>query len=231
LTQVVLSHITRMRGTRICIAGIDWETAEHMRPVTDPEDLMTREMLRGEGGVLELGLILDLGSTVSDSSPPETEDQLCETANFRPVEKLTPADYFELLATVADDDLFQAFGPSLQQHDSNTYAMDVGAGSRSLASVPAGPSDRLFVDGFGGLRLATADAAIRVTDLRLFEGASKSPRADIVENVNERLDGGVSSYLMFGLARPWARNKDEPPRHWLQMNGICLEDDPLGETP
>jgi hypothetical protein len=220
-----------MRGPRICIAGIDWGTGKHLRPVTDPEDPMTRELLRGEGGALELGLILDLGSTVPDSSPPETEDRLCETTNFRPLKKLAAADYFDLLGTTADPDLPSAFGPSLQSYGSRTFAVGVGEGSRSLACIPAGPEDRLLINAFGKLKLVTGDAAIAITDCRLFEGATSNPRPNVVESVNNRLDGGISAYLMFGLARAWAPNADEPLLHWLQLNGICLEDDPLGETP
>jgi hypothetical protein len=34
--------------------------------------------------------------------------------------------------------------------------------------------------------------------------------------------------LMVGLARAWRAAGDDLERHWLQVNGICLEDQPFG---
>lgn len=36
---------------------------------------------------------------------------------------------------------------------------------------------------------------------------------------------------MFGLARAWQKPGDDEERHWLQVNGLCLEDAPLGSEP
>jgi hypothetical protein len=35
--------------------------------------------------------------------------------------------------------------------------------------------------------------------------------------------------LAVGLTRPWRKNGDTAQRHWLQVNNIHLEEDPLGE--
>jgi hypothetical protein len=36
---------------------------------------------------------------------------------------------------------------------------------------------------------------------------------------------------MFGLARAFVARGDDCERHWLQLNGICLEDRPTGSLP
>jgi hypothetical protein len=79
--------------------------------------------------------------------------------------------------------------------------------------------------------LRTAEGAlISVNDLRFFESDQKTARSGLLGRVNRRLEKGVKAYLMFGLSRPWGRPEEEP-RHWLQLNGICLADRPLGKDP
>jgi hypothetical protein len=72
--KIVVNHLTRMRGERICVAGVDWATAEHVRPVTGPTSPLTRELLRSSGGLFEIGAVVDLGPVAACGQPPETED-------------------------------------------------------------------------------------------------------------------------------------------------------------
>jgi hypothetical protein len=44
--RIVLNHITRFTGTRICIAGVELAELEHVRPTTPSSDPITRELLR-----------------------------------------------------------------------------------------------------------------------------------------------------------------------------------------
>ncbi len=41
----------------------------------------------------------------------------------------------------------------------------------------------------------------------------------------------ATSMWMFGLAHPFKAGEDEPERHWLQLNGLCLADRPVGDAP
>jgi hypothetical protein len=42
---------------------------------------------------------------------------------------------------------------------------------------------------------------------------------------------GIEVYLMLGLTRAFLKDGDDRERHWLQVNGICMADRPLGEQP
>ena len=42
---------------------------------------------------------------------------------------------------------------------------------------------------------------------------------------------GVQARSPVGLARAFVATGDASERHWLQVNGICMEDRPLGEVP
>lgn len=226
MTQIILNHITRMTYPRICIAGIEVEVGKHVRPVTAPGDPITRSLLAEEGGPLEIGARIELGATTSVARPPETEDQRCRTTAFRSLGTLDPDEYLELLDSVAAPDLASAFGEPLQRVG-RTYAVGEGEGSCSLVCVRASGDERLTHN--YGLRLRDSEGAlIGVTDLRFFRSDHKTPLPELVMRANRRLMRGVPVYLMFGLSRAWAKNEEDEPRHWLQLNGICLGDSPLG---
>ncbi len=70
-------------------------------------------------------------------------------------------------------------------------------------------------------------ANLSVTDLRLYGEDHKTPRRDLVANVQERLEAGVEVILSVGLTRSWCKPNDTAKRHWLQVNNIHLKDDPL----
>jgi hypothetical protein len=48
-----------------------------------------------------------------------------------------------------------------------------------------------------------------------------------VQSVQKRLEAGVETILSVGLTRPWQKRGDDAERHWLQLNNIHLEDNPL----
>jgi hypothetical protein len=36
---------------------------------------------------------------------------------------------------------------------------------------------------------------------------------------------------MLGLTRQWSKPGENHERHWLQLNGLCLTDRPVGDLP
>lgn len=232
--QIVLNHITRFTGTRICIAGVELAELKHIRPTTPSSDPITRALLAVKGGPIQVGAVVDIGETTPDPSPPETEDHLFATSDTEVVELLDGEAYLEVLHSVSDRDIQTAFGPSLRRV-SKGYAIDAGEGERSLAVVRAREIPALAVDPWGKLRLTIPDMehapALSVTDVRFVEDDHKSIRADVVSDVNDRLAAGVDAFLMLGLARAVQLDWDIKERHWLQVNGICLIDRPVGPMP
>jgi hypothetical protein len=71
--QIVVNHLTRMRGERICVAGIDMQTGEHVRPTTSAAAPLTRRLLRSNGGPFEVGAVVDLGSARSGAAPDRSQ--------------------------------------------------------------------------------------------------------------------------------------------------------------
>jgi len=83
------------------------------------------------------------------------------------------------------------------------------------------------------LDLAYPDRAakLRVTDVRFYESDHQTVKRGIANDVNRRISSGRSVYAMLGLARAMYDADAERDVHWLQVNGICLSDRPVGHSP
>jgi hypothetical protein len=109
------------------------------------------------------------------------------------------------------------------------------AGIASLGILRLRRRPEVVRDKFGKLRLrlggAGKPAYLPIGDLRFVEADHATIKPDVVADVNARMRRGVEVHLMLGLARAFRRSDDDDERHWLQVNGICLADRPLGEEP
>src|ERR1035437_6905363 len=203
--QIVVNHVTRMSAPRICVAGLDPLTLEHVRPTTRASERITRALLRSQGGPFGLGAIVELGEVVPAPTAPESEDHRFETDRARHIADMPDDDYLRLLDAVSGGGLETAFGPALERRGWK-YAVESGCGERSLAVIRAEDRRRLAIDDtYGRLQLRCADvdppAYIPVTDLRFYEPDQTTIRTRAVENVKRSLRRGVDAYLMLGLAR------------------------------
>jgi hypothetical protein len=220
---------------RICVAGIDVATRRHVRPTTSASDPITRRLLRDEGGPFGVGALVDLGPVSHRPVAPESEDHQFSTSRARQLGNLAGAGFLALLDEVSSADLEHGFGPDLERVRWK-YAVESGKGDRSLAVVRARTRPALQIDAtYGRLELRFDDPDPRtylpVTDVRFYEPDHKTIRRDIVVDVARRLRAGVRVYLMLGLARAYQARDDDRERHWLQLNGLCLADRPVGDVP
>jgi hypothetical protein len=229
--QIVLNHVTRMAAPRICIAGVERKSGRHVRPTTAPTELLTRRLLTAEGGFVTPGAVVELGAATTTPNPPEVEDCRVSLDAIRSAGQLDGARYLTLLERVAEESLEAIFGDVLVRPGRN-FAVEPGHGIASLGVLRVRTPPELEVDGYGkvAVRLTEYEPAayVKVTDVRFVEADHRTAMSDRIDDVNGRVAGGVPAYLMVGLSRPFpaARNL-----HWLQVNGICLADRPLGERP
>jgi len=233
--RIVVNHVTRMSFPRICVAGVDPETFEHVRPTTRQSDPITRNLLREQSGPFGMGAIVELGAVAPKPSPPETEDHWFKTVDACYVEDMKGDEFLELLGEMSAPDLASAFGPALERVGWK-YAVETGCGERSLAVVRARRRTDLTVDDrFGRLQLRFNDVDpptyLPVTDVRFYEEDQETIRTSVVQDARRRLRQGVDAFLMLGLARAYQATNDDRERHWLQLNGLCLADDPVKDIP
>jgi hypothetical protein len=231
--EIIVSHVTRMTSdSRICVAGIDGATFQHVRPVTPASDPITRTLLRENGGPFGPGALVDLGPVVACPNAPETEDHEFATARAKRIEDLSDEVYLELLEQVSDQDVPSAFGPDLVEVRPRKLAVPAGRGTRSLAVLPV-VNPTLQVR-FGNLYLKldppNTPVDLRVTDVRFYEPDHATVKRDIVDDVSARMAAGVPVYAMLGLARAMA-DSDGAYVHWLMANGLCLVDRAVNDVP
>jgi hypothetical protein len=226
--EVVITHLTRMRAPHICVAGIDTETMADVRPLPRYGRLAASD-LRFRSGCFELGSVVDLGEVVARPSPPETEDVEFDRGNAVIVGQLSDDEFWARLEACAAVSLREIFGDELAR-DGRTASIASGRGTRSLGYLHSAGRASLNGDAFGRVRLLIDDpelGALRlpVNDLRLFDPVTGEARDRPAELLQDRVRR-CEAILAVGLSRPWAREDDEP-RHWLQVNNIHLDDNPL----
>jgi hypothetical protein len=224
-----------MKGTRICLAGVNWFTGEHVRATTDDGDELSRELLVENGGPLSVGSRVDLGAVTATPSHPRTEDHLFDTENLEPICVLTDDKFLELLGKVSAPSLQEAFGPALEQRGPNKLAVTPGTGSASLAVIKPSQQPFLNVSTYGKVQLKlsqpTGPIYLPVTDYRYYEDDQKTIRAGRVSDVAERLAAGTPVFLALGLTTPFSKTGEDQPLDWLQVNNLILEDRPVGQVP
>lgn len=230
--QIIVNHVTRMSKPRICVAGLDTSALAPIRPTTPPTDLITRTLLRSEGGPFGPGAVVDLGEVVAEGAPPEIEDHRFVTTNARHVEDLSDEVYLATLGEVAEPTIAAALGENITEVRSRKFAVPGGQGERSLAVLDV--SSPILLTDWGNLYVIINDgvveAKLRVTDVRFYEPDHKTLKTDLVKDVGRRLADGVEAYAMLGLARAmW--DDDGGNVHWIQCNGICLADRAVTDVP
>ncbi len=228
--QIIVSHLTRMKPGYICVAGINPETGKQIRPVLN-HDRLSRNLLRKEGGVFEIGALVEIGPTKNVGNAPEMEDHEFSTENLKHVRTLKPDRFWEWLIKTSENKLKLIFGDDLEQR-SSSCTLNIGAGKASLGNLePVGPPS-LSVDPWGKIRIGISDGEfnpdLSLTDIRLYRSDQKTARSTVVESLAARLPK-TEIVLAVGLTRTWRKPADTVERHWLQVNNIHLEEDPLGE--
>ena len=230
--RIVVNHVTRMTGPRICVAGIDTATYRHVRPVTPPSDPITRVLLRENGGPFGAGALVDIGRATACPDAPETEDHRFDTKRAKRMNDVGDEAYLELLGAIGEPDVRAAFGSALVEVRPYKFAVPAGRGERSLAVVPILASELRIRNDKLYLRLSppAMPADLRVTDVR-FYAADLTIKRDVVKDVRRRLAAGTRAYAMLGLARAIRDDATGRDLHWLMANGLCLADRAVGDLP
>lgn len=224
--EILVTHVTRMRGTRICVAGIDLNSSRHVRPTTSAGDPLTTADLRVNGGPYALGAIVELGHGIDRPAPPEIEDHVVTRSAARFVEQ-QPWDFlFKTLAGLAESSLRTVFGAELER-DGGTYSLPPGSGDRSLGIIRISSLSTLVVR-YGRVRLQTRmvgrDVALAVTDVRTWDYAAAAPDSRTVPRLSAAIGWGAGALACVGLSQPWQREDDtRGPRHWVQVNTVVTQ--------
>lgn len=207
-----------------------WRTpTRHIRP-TAGQGRLSRNFLRSEGGAFDIGAVIDLGPVVYEGRPPEVEDHRFDPSKVRHVRQMPGDHFWSLLEAVSKPTLGEVFGPDLKPNGSGC-TVDMGEGIASLGCLRPAKQVAVEVNAFGKLRVKLTDDRraldLSITDLRLYEADQKSLRLATIGSVQRHMRSGSRVILSVGLTRAWQKPGDSVARHWLQVNNIHLQDDPL----
>jgi hypothetical protein len=217
-----------MRPAFICVAGIDPNTGAHVRPVVAGQ--LPVGLLQRNGGPFDVGRVVDLGPVRTCGTPPEVEDQLFNPSAARAIGNYQARDFWRLLTRVAQPRLRAIFGRELQAIR-NGAAVTEGTGASSLGCLVPVEQPVLLVNPWGKVRIQVSDGDfdldLSITDVRFHEYDQWPANVAAVQDVATRIRAGVRVVLSVGLARAFQAKDDTERRHWLQVNGVHLEDDPV----
>jgi len=226
--EIVVNHLTRMQTGYICVAGLSTRTSKCIRPCL-PNSRLTEAMWSRNGGIFDLGAVVELGSVRNESTAPETEDRIFREDNLNFVEEMDPSDFWDLMYEQAETSFESIFGTELRRVWRG-YAINEGSGDSSLGCFIPEETPTLFVDRYGKVKLSVQNgdfqALMSVADRRLYDDARQS-RALVVSRLASRIRRGEQTILSVGLARAYQVPNDDRRRHWMQVNNIHLEDEPL----
>jgi hypothetical protein len=230
--KVIINHLTRMLSGYICAAGVDIETKQHVRLCASRGHLRP-ELLKGNGGFLEMAAILELGSGNRIGQRPEIEDHEFDLASVKHFGLLAPERFWNMLTRMARPTLIDVFGSDLLQRGPASCGVNAGKGTGSLGCLAQAKQPSLYLrprPERPQIRMKFSDGAfnvdVSVTDIRLYGADNITPDSDKVEAVAERLRD-ESTILSVGLTRPYAPSEEFPPLHWLQVNNIHFEKTPV----
>ncbi|HEV3311976.1 MAG TPA: hypothetical protein VG815_15810 [Chloroflexota bacterium] len=226
--RILVTHLTRMGEQRICVAGLTREGV-HVRPCDGDVELQ-RKHLRINGGLFEIAAVVELGEVEEIGIPPEVEDRSFRLTVSSFEFALDPETYWKFLLKHTQAGLREIFGPDLRPVGA-TMTLPLGRGLASLGAFRPDTQPVLFRDDRGKIRARLNDRGkklqIPVTDIRLYR-EDGSPRDELMAWLNRAVEGGC--VLCVGVGRPYKTQARPEEEHWLQVNNIHPQSDPLWRT-
>jgi hypothetical protein len=232
--RILVNHLTRMHGGHICLAGVDLETRQHVRPMLANEP-MPFYLLARYGGPFEMGRMVDLGLPRHAPQPPHVEDYVFVPARARVARPVAADEFWKWLEEMQSASLCEIFGTALEETGHGRWSTALGQGPRSLGILrPAAPPDLYLTTGRYGrrqIRMRFGDGRtqvdVGVTDIRLFGDDHATPELTRIRAVAQQMAASRGVLLGVGLTRKFRVSDRHEYRHWLQVNNIHLSEDPL----
>ena len=228
-TKLVITDLTRMQGSRVCIAGYTREY-QCVRPVFWSSGLVER-WLRDKGQVvIRPFAIVEFELQEHTPHPPHTEDWIIDEVYRVNCGMLDTAHQERLLKRIADKDVSSIFSAPINRDEG--FYIERGAGTRSLGTVVPGKIKQVTYalmpdSGRWEYRLSFSDGAqqayhLSVTDLafRYLLDSARIKQGVAPEEAAARLTSFLQRarvFLRIGLSRNWDKH---PDRCFLQITGV-----------
>lgn len=225
--QLVITDLTRMRGDRVCIFGVD-EDGNGIRPDIPPTGIREDYLLDKRGRcIIRPFAVIEFDFVRPLLKPPHTEDWEI-SAHHRPrlIRNLSEEESRILLEKILDKSIKSIFDADVY----NNQYVNEGEGNRSLGTVKAkeilSVRYSLKEEERYDYRMKFSDATGEIYDLPIADLAfreycdSQRLQGDATDVISARLKRRLSQshvFIRVGLARPFARMYN---RCYLQVSSI-----------
>jgi len=201
IKKLVITDVSRMKGSRVCIFGID-EEGNNIRPILLPPGI--NEEFVQKRNIEPFSIVeLDL-EPCKTLKPPHLEDWWMNTSyDPKLIGQLIPEEQIKFLEKIKDHSIESIFGAELHQ---NHYIFE-NEGKRSLGTIETqiiGVSENKFKDGHGKYKITFLDNGnvynLSVTDLRFkkycdqLEYSKNMPPEDVAMELTLKIVGSVTFF-------------------------------------
>lgn len=221
MDKIIVTDLTRFSNPEIvCIAGIDVETGQCIRPMPYLKALECQQLKVLPGAILS-----GVFSPIPQASGPHQEDRSYKNLRFEGI--CSSEDFKAVLQKTTFKSIEDGFEISLQNNQKHipvNHPID-----RSIITIRADTSDiEIVEDNYkqGKLKLHFRDGSgrfyrfISITDLGFYRYAEVCHHADDLDGLNAFISSQSEAYLRIGLSRSWARPGESEKVYWMQVNGI-----------
>lgn len=235
-TLLVIKDVTRMGGSRVCVAGIT-KNKECIRPVLR-RGIMEDWLYEDRQPIIRPFAKITLNLIKNDPHPPHTEDWEFDPDSREFCGMVAESKRKDYLDRVLDPSVDSIFEADIHTENGRRYYLQECEGSRSLGTIKT-QSIQLFVHnpcnawGKRDYRLYFTDEKgcsyddLSVTDLSLryyvdfLRERKNFSSIQISNRLTRTFQQSEEVYLRVGLARPWNPDPNGPKnRCYLQINGI-----------
>ena len=238
---LTITDLTQMKGSRVCIAGIDPNGA-CIRPVLPPPGLFHKHLQVEGGMVIKPRAKIEFELWPTSSAAPHTEDMDFETDTWRHLGDCDDDEWFQLLDGDAAPSVEAIFQGALRERK---YVLP-GEGTRSLGTIRVADVHDMQLfnphDGSPRPRLRFSDATGVVYDLPITDLAYRDWAAALGANAGrgrhraaaremQELRKAPALFLRLGLTRPFDPVGGAQEKCWLQITGICPTSQSITRNP
>jgi len=168
-----------MQPGYICVAGIEPATGKHIRPVLNRR--LQSNLLRKNGGVFEIGALVELGPTRHVGRAPELEDHEFSVENLQYIQPINATNFWDFATQTSAVRLSSILGDELRERDTScTVDVDSGAGLSACAIRP--DSDQI-ANAPSSLEFTRAITSLFRTSVRAYKPDCPAASVDSVSYV------------------------------------------------
>lgn len=228
--QIMINHLSRMRGNKIAVAGLDLSNPDrHVRPMLNDFDSIMESSAK-DSAVFSLGAIVSLTGTSASKAAHHGDEHVVTYVKAKKVAQLHPIEVWRTLGDIAKPTLKSIFGEEVKLL-SHRYVVERFRARTGLGCLRVMHTATLY-KGYRYARLRwVCDGRIvdcPVTDARLYDRTG-AVRESLIAHLNDRIKQGEALIVTVGLSRGFRRPGGRRELHWIQINNLYLETDPLGD--